>query len=203
MITDRTAPSASTRSRPTSDTDRARGLAGLMVRIQAGDREAFRDLYDDTIAIAHATAWRTTASPEHASEVAQEVFLHLWQHAADYSPARGSVLSWLLMLVHRRAVDRVRQVTSAARRDQRDFHRTGTTSPDVADLAIARHDARQLHDAFAQLSTKHRDAVTLTYLHGCTTREAASLLEIPVGTVKTRVRDGIIALRHHLTAQAA
>lgn len=174
-----------------------------MEDVSRGDDHAFRDLYDLTVTVAHATAVRTTRSHEHAAEVVQEVYLHVWSHAADYSPARGSVLGWLLMLVHRRAVDRVRTVSSAVRRDQQDFDRTDPTSPDVADLGIARHEALRLRGAIAQLPPKQRDAVTLTYLQGYTHLEAASLLAIPVGTVKTRVRTGVAALRIHLGSEAA
>lgn len=170
-------------------------LAALMAQVQAGDEEAFRDLYDATVTIAHATAVRTTWSAEHAAEVVQEVYLYAWQHAGDYASDRGPVLNWLLMLVHRRAVDRVRRVNSASVRDQRDFHRSTTTTPDTAELGIARHEAGRLRVAIGRLSDKQRDALTLTYLHGLTTREAAALLEIPVGTVKTRVRDAIASLR--------
>lgn len=183
--------------------ERARDLVALMARVQHGDQDAFRDLYDHSVPIAHAVAVRTTRSPEHAAEVVQEVYLHVWQHAADFVPERGSVLGWMLMLVHRRAVDRVRSVTSSNLRDQRDADRAAATVPDVAELGLARLDALALRRAVGRLSSKQRDAVTLTYLQGLTVREAAVRLGIPGGTVKTRVRDGITALRGHLGADAA
>ncbi len=181
-------------------------LAGLMAQVQGGDEDAFRTLYDLTVAAAHLTAFRTTRSADHAAEVVQEVFLHAWQQARAYDPTKASVLSWLLMLTHRRAVDRVRSVTSAVLRDQKEFHTTEVTRVHVADVAddvVAQHEAMDVRGAVERLPRKQRDAVTLTYLHGCTMREAATVLDVPVGTLKTRVRDGVAALRHQLGAQAA
>lgn len=174
-----------------------------MARVQDGDHDAFRDLYDHSVTVVHATALRTTRSPEHAAEVVQEVYIHAWQRARDFDLERGPVLGWLVMLTHRRAVDRVRTETSARLRDQRDFHRSDTSTPDVADLGVARHEASRLRVAVRGLSEKQRTAVTLTYLQGYTVREAAGILGIPEGTVKTRTRDGVAALREHLGAQAA
>ena len=150
-----------------------------MVRVQSGDRDAFDDLYGLTSASAHVTALRTTWSVEHAAEVVQEVYLYAWQQASAYDPTKASVLSWLLMLTHRRAVDRVRAVTSAVQRDQGDFHRTDVATADIADVVVAQDEASGVRGAVRRLPQKQREAVTLTYLHGYTTQEAACAARRP------------------------
>ena len=108
-----------------------------------------------------------------------------------------------MMLARRRAVDRVRHVVRTNQREQRDASTTDRTVPDVADLGLARHEARRLRGALQHLSALQRDAVVLTFLDGYTHEQAAVLLCVPLGTLKTRVRAGVIRLRRQLEAPAA
>ena len=142
-------------------------------------------------------------SPEQSAEVVQELYLYVWLNAASFDGARGSVPNWLAMLGHRRAVDRVRHVTRAHLRDQRSAAAAERTVPDVADLGVARHEAARLRGAVGQLSALQRDAVVLTFLDGYTHEQAARLLSVPLGTLKTRVRSGVLNLRQQLLAPAA
>ncbi|MGI3783146.1 MAG: sigma-70 family RNA polymerase sigma factor, partial [Janthinobacterium lividum] len=172
-------------------------------RVARGDEAAFRELYDLTHARVGQVVTGTVRSPEHAAEVVQEVFLYVWLNAASFDAVRGPVLAWMMMLARRRAVDRVRHVVRANLREQRDAAATEHTVPDVADLGVARHEAARLRGALGHLSALQRDAVVLTFIDGYTHEQAALLLSVPLGTLKTRVRAGVIRLRRHLEAPAA
>jgi RNA polymerase sigma-70 factor (ECF subfamily) len=178
-------------------------LALLLEGVQRGDETAFRQLYDLTHVRVGQVVTATLRSPEHAAEVVQEVYLHVWLHAESFDVLRGPVLAWLTMLARRRAVDRVRHVVRTNLREQRDAACTDHTVPDVADLGLARHEAARLRKALRHLSDLQRDAVVLTFIDGYTHEQAALLLSVPLGTLKTRVRAGVIRLRHHLAAPAA
>ncbi len=181
----------------------AEALADLVAQVQDGDQRAFRELYDLTHRRVLQVVARTTRAPDHAVEVVQDVYLYAWQHARTFDAGRGSVLAWLLMLAHRRAVDRVRQVTRAAARDQRWAVESDETVDDVAVLGLALHEASQVHAALGRLTARQREAVALTFLHGYSHRDAALHLEVPLGTLKTRVRDGVTNLRAQLCPRAA
>jgi len=178
-------------------------LAPLVARVRAGDEAAFRELYDLTQARVTRVVASTVRSPEHSAEVVQEVYLYVWLNAAAFDEVQGSVYAWLLMLARRRAVDRVRHVVRSNLRDQREAAEADRAVPDVADLGVARHEAGRLRVALERLSTVQRDAVVLTFLDGHTHEQAARLLSVPVGTLKTRVRAGVLSLRQHLAAPAA
>jgi len=178
-------------------------LVHLLRGTQQGEEDAFRELYALTHRSVARVVTATLRSPEHSAEVVQEVYLHVWQHASSFDEMRGSVLGWILMLARRRAVDRVRHVAGVVRRDHRDAATADVTTPDVADLGVARHEADQLRRAVGRLSDRQREAVVLTFLRGLTHEQAAALLSIPLGTLKTRVRAGVTSLRDHLAAPAA
>jgi RNA polymerase sigma-70 factor (ECF subfamily) len=135
-----------------------------------------------------------------SEEVMQEVLLEAWRTASRYDPARGSAMSWLMMLAHRRAVDRVRSEQRAADREQR------ATSAQVdyddvieaVESALDRERVRRCLDALTDLQ---RESVTLAYYGGYSYSEVARLLGVPSGTVKTRMRDGLIRLRDCLGAE--
>ncbi len=171
-----------------------------MARVQSGDEAAFADLYDLTHVRVGSIIARTLRAPEHSAEVMQEVFLYAWQNAQSYDPARGTIITWLAVLARGRAIDRVRAVTRSVARDHRHIDLDQDVVPDVADLGIALHEAAQLRDAVQRLDAKQREAVELTHLGGYTQQEAAILLSVPLGTLKTRVRAGLASLRANLQA---
>ena len=174
-------------------------LAALLKLSGRGDEAAFAKLYDATAARAYGLAVRVVRDPSQAEEVAQEAFLEIWRTASRFDDSRGSAVSWILTLVHRKAVDRVRSVERAAARDQQHFeHETRAPEPDVSDLVIARDDGRRVRDALQRLPEVQRTALELAYFDGRSQREVAEYLEVPLGTVKTRIRDAMKRLRTYL-----
>lgn len=171
-------------------------LAELLNRSARGDRAAFAALYDATSRRAYGLAVRVVRDRAQAEEVTQEAYLDVWRTASRYDPARGSALSWVLTIVHRKAVDRVRSAESAAHRETLYHHRNQPAEHDVtADAAHASLEARRVRAALTALTPVQREAVELAYLGGYTHTEVATLLQLPLGTAKTRIRDGLIRLR--------
>ena len=174
-------------------------LAELLKRSSRGDEAAFAELYDATSARAFGLAVRVLRDRAQAEEVTQESYLDCWRHAARFDVAKGSAISWLLTIVHRKAVDRVRSAEASGRRDAAYGHREIAVAHDVtAEAATASLEATRVRTALADLTTKQREAVELAFLGGYTHTEVAGLLDLPVGTAKTRIRDGLIRLRDAL-----
>ncbi|WP_331716252.1 sigma-70 family RNA polymerase sigma factor [Occultella aeris] len=132
-----------------------------------------------------------------AAEVTQDCYLQVWQQSARFDAARGSVLAWMLTLAHRRAVDRVRSAQAAGVRDAHYAVREPTQERDVGEAVVDALEAERVRRALATLTTIQREAIELAYLGGYTHTEVAGLLDIPLGTAKTRLRDGLIRLRDH------
>ena len=171
-------------------------LAALLRASARGDEVAFAQLYDATAARAHGLALRVVRDPAQAEEVTQEAFLEVWRTAARFDSDRGSALSWLLTLTHRKAVDRVRSAEASSRRDTSYHSQNQPIDHDsTAEAATASMEARRVRGALASLTPVQREAVELAYFGGYTHTEVASMLQLPVGTAKTRIRDGLIRLR--------
>jgi RNA polymerase sigma-70 factor, ECF subfamily len=170
---------------------------GELLRLSGrGDESAFSALYDATSSRAYGLALRVVRDPAQAEEVTQEAYLETWRTAARYDPDRGSAVSWLLTIVHRKAVDRVRSAEASTRRDTTYHLRTQPVPHDTtAEAAHASMDAHRVRGALATLTRVQREALELAYFGGYTHTEVAGLLELPVGTAKTRIRDGLIRLR--------
>ena len=171
-------------------------LAELLKLSGRGDEAAFARLYDATAARAFGLAVRVVRDPAQAEEVAQEAFLEIWRTASRFDPARGSAVSWILTLVHRKAVDRVRSAEASTRRDTTYHQSTQTVEHDsTAEAAQASMEARRVRQALGSLTEVQREALELAYFKGYTHTEVATMLDLPVGTAKTRIRDGLIRLR--------
>ena len=171
-------------------------LADLLQRSARGDRAAFAELYDATAARAHGLALRVVRDPAQAEEVTQEAFLDVWRTASRYDAERGSALAWLMTIVHRKAVDRVRSAEASGRREATYHQRNQTVDHDTtAEAAHASLEAHRVRSALRQLTDVQREAIELAYFGGYTHTEVAALLDLPVGTAKTRIRDGLIRLR--------
>lgn len=168
-----------------------------------GDDHAFAALYDDLAPRIYGVVLRILADPHQAEEVTQEVFLHIWQNSDRFDPARGSAFSWAMTMAHRRAVDRVRASEAWRRRDDADAALVRQSPEDLtADAAHASLDAQRLRAGLATLSVIQRRALELAYFGGYTHTEVARLLQIPLGTAKTRIRDGLIQLRDVMSPAA-
>lgn len=174
-------------------------LEGLMEQIARGDQEAFSELYDRTAPRVLGLVERVLVDHAQSEEVAQEVFLEIWKDAARFDTQKGKALSWMLTLAHRRAVDRVRASQSGRDRDERIGKRDAETSYDnVSETAEIRIEHERVTRAMAGISELQREAISLAYYGGYSQREVAEILSIPVGTVKTRLRDGMARLRDEL-----
>ena len=174
-------------------------LAELLKRASRGDEGAFAEWYDATSARAFGLAVRVLRDRAQAEEVTQEAYLECWRHAARFDPAKGSAISWLLTIVHRKAVDRVRSAEAASRRDEAYSHKEQAVDHDsTAEAATASLEATRVRAALSDLTLKQRQAVELAFLGGYTHTEVARMLDLPIGTAKTRIRDGLIRLRDAL-----
>ncbi|MBA2954896.1 sigma-70 family RNA polymerase sigma factor [Nocardioides sp. MAH-18] len=171
-------------------------LADLLKRAGRADETAFAALYDATAARVHGLALRVVRDPAQAEEVTQEAFLEIWRTASRFDPARGSALGWLLTITHRTAVDRVRSAEASSRRDSSYHQQNQPVDHDTtAEAAQASLEAHRVRSAMATLTEVQREAVGLAYFGGYTHTEVAKMLDLPVGTAKTRIRDGLIRLR--------
>ena len=160
-----------------------------------GDAAHLADLLRQA-ARAYGLALRVVRNPAHAEEVTQEAYLDAWRSSTRYDVDRGSAAGWLLTIVHRKAVDRVRSVEAATARDETWNREAAPTDHDqTAETAHASLDAARVRGAVATLTDVQRRAVELTYFGGYTHTEVATLLDVPLGTAKTRIRDGLIRLR--------
>jgi RNA polymerase sigma-70 factor, ECF subfamily len=171
-------------------------LEELMILVARGDELAFERLYDELAGPILGLVRRVLRDPAQSEEVAQEVLVELWRTACRYRPDRGSVRTWALTLAHRRAVDRVRSAQAATQREDRVAgSEVGRPFDEVADEVTARLEREQVRRCMGTLTELQRESVVLAYYGGYTYREVAQLLDAPLGTVKTRLRDGLIRLR--------
>ncbi len=171
-------------------------LADLLKACGRGDQTAFARLYDATSSRVVGLAVRVVRDPAQAEEVAQEALLEIWRTSSRFDPAKGSPLGWMLTIVHRKAVDRVRSAEASTRRDTTYHQRNQPVEHDsTAEAATATLEARRVRQALSGLTPVQREALELAYFGGYTHTEVATMLELPVGTAKTRIRDGLIRLR--------
>ncbi len=186
---------------PRSPEDSAADLE-LLRRVAAGDRGAVDDLYQRFRRPAFALARRVLGDDVLAEDVLQDVFLAIWRDPGAFDGARGSVASWLLTLVHHKAVDAVRREESHRRRHTRAEEELALAAPtqttDVEDTAWERLVAERVRGALHALPAPQREALTLAYYGGYTQREVAALTGTPLGTVKTRMLTGMRRLKDTL-----
>lgn len=173
-------------------------LASMIKDIAEGDATAFDQLYTETSARIYGLVLRVLRCPDQAAEVTQEVYLQVWRTADRFDPERSRSTVWLSMLAHRRAVDRVRSVQAARVRDGVFAERCDRAYDEVWEDVVIRSEAAHIRTALLGLSTVQRESLVLTYFGGHTAGTVAAMLQVPVGTVKTRIRDGLINLRRNL-----
>lgn len=168
----------------------------LLVRVARGDDAAFALLYDRLSPTVYGMCRRVLRDPAESEEVAQEVFLEIWRTAPRFDAGRGSARAWCTAIAHARAVDRVR--SSERRRARED--RVMRPDPDPGDVVVeevtVRLEAERVRRALDELPGRQRESLVLAYYGGHTQTEISAMLDVPLGTVKTRIRDAIGRLRH-------
>ncbi|MGN6245589.1 MAG: sigma-70 family RNA polymerase sigma factor [Motilibacteraceae bacterium] len=173
-----------------------RPLDGTLLRVARGDEAAFEELYDAMAGSVFGVVRRVLRDPAQSEEVAQEVLVEVWRSATRFDPERGSAQTWILTMAHRRAVDRVRSAQAASDREERVGAREHVTAyDDVVEQVETRLEVEAVRRCLGSLTELQREAVNLAFYGGYTHREVAELLDAPLGTVKTRLRDGLIRLR--------
>jgi RNA polymerase sigma-70 factor, ECF subfamily len=169
--------------------------ATLLARVARGDQAAFETVYDQFAGPVYGLVRKVLRDPAQSEEVAQEVLLEVWRTASRFDPGRGSVSAWVMTIAHRRAVDRVRSENAAAVREQKLIPLQEEAGDDVAELVEGTLDRQRVLHCLDSLSSLQAESVTLAYYGGYTYSQVAELLGVPLGTVKTRIRDGLIRLR--------
>ncbi|MFD0204357.1 MULTISPECIES: ECF RNA polymerase sigma factor SigK [Saccharothrix] len=168
----------------------------LLALVARGDDKAFARLYDVVAGRVFSLVRRVVRDHAQSEEVTQEVLVEVWRTAGRYDPGRGSALAWVMTMAHRRAVDRVRSAQAATRREDLAARLDVETPFDaVSEQVAARVERRQVRRCLSMLTELQRESILLGYFQGYTYPETASVLGIPLGTVKTRMRDGLIRLR--------
>lgn len=176
--------------------------ATLAAALARGDKEALARLYDLLGRPLYSLAWSITGDAAESQDVIQDVFLQLWHKAADYQPTRGSYFAWAAALTRNRAIDRVRQ---RQRRGRIIRDAAGDLLPDAAGPRDAgealwmREKAAAVRRALADLTPAQRSALELAFLSGLTQKQIAKRLGEPLGTVKARIRRGLLRLRESLS----
>lgn len=174
----------------------------LISLIEDGDADAFEVVYDRHARTAYSLAFRLLGDRAAAEDLTQDAFLLLWRRAERYAPARGSVRTWLLSLVHHRGVDRLRTVGAVARRQEvlESEARGSAASPDTAADAVGRAMAADVRQELTRLPDAQSQVLRLAYYGGYTHQEIADMLGLRLGTVKSRMRLGLDRLRQALSA---
>ncbi|MBQ0878801.1 MULTISPECIES: sigma-70 family RNA polymerase sigma factor [Streptomyces] len=178
-------------------------LQQLIREVALGDQDSFAAVYDAVAGPVLGVVRAVLRDQAQSEEVAQEVLVEVWRTAPRYRPERGTVINWILTLAHRRAVDRVRSVEAAVARDHKAALLDRTPEYDeVTEQVETRLEREQVRRCLRTLTEIQRQSVTLAYYRGLTYRQVAEALALPLGTVKTRLRDGLIRLRDCLGVSA-
>ena len=188
---------------PEDASDPVDHVGELLQRIAGGDEAAFARLYDLLSPRVFGLILRVLVDRAQSEEVLQEVFLEVWRSASRFAPNRGQGRTWVLTIAHRRAVDRVRASQASSDRDVRiGFRDLDVAHDGVAEQVELRVEAERVTTALRGLPEAQREALTLAYYGGYSQSEIAALVGAPLGTIKTRMRDGLSRLRAEMGVTA-
>jgi RNA polymerase sigma-70 factor (ECF subfamily) len=176
--------------------------ATIVRSIAAGDQLALHALYERTHRLVFTLIMRLTANREIAEELMVDVFHDVWRRASQYDPANGTVLGWIMNQARSRAIDRLRFESRQKRNQAVDLQPLAEVAADPQDELEVREQGESLRAALAVLTPDERQAIETTFFSGLTHVEAAARLNQPLGTIKTRIRSGLLKLRQRLTAEA-
>jgi RNA polymerase sigma-70 factor, ECF subfamily len=177
------------------DTDRDPDLAVLLAQVARGDHGAFELLYNAMAGPVYGVVRQVLRDPAQSEEIAQEVLLEIWRTASRFDPAKGSPAAWALTIAHRRAVDRVRSENACSRREEKVAADLTGELDDVAEVVAATLDRQRVRRCLDGLTELQRESIKLAYYGGYSYPQVAQLLGVALGTVKTRIRDGLIRMR--------
>jgi len=167
-----------------------------------GDRDAFTSLYEFLAPRVLGVITRVLRDQSQSEEVTQEVFLEIWQTAPRFDATKGNPVTWIMTIAHRRAIDRVRAAQASRVRDLkigiRDYDVSHDSVAEAGEMSLERI---RIAKAMATLTPRQREAISLSYYDGLSHSEIAIALDIPVGTVKTRMRDGMLKLRKAMESE--
>ena len=166
----------------------------LVRRVARGDSAAFEELYDELSPAVHGLARRVVRDPARAEDVTQEVFLEVWRKATRFDEGLGKARTWVMTIAHRRAVDAVRRSEAQKRQDHHGAPEE-VSHDEPADVLITAEEHGAVRDCLDTLTELQLESVRLAYYNGYTYGEVATLLDKPLPTIKTRMRDGLIRLR--------
>lgn len=174
-------------------------LHTLLADCAAGDRDAFERLYDRTNARIYGLALRVIRDPHYAEEIVQESYLQFWKNASDYHPGRGSAITWMLTITHRRAVDRVRSEELHHRRsDEYGAASAAVPAATPIELIVEGDEANTLRGCLGDLTELQRSSIEMSYFDGLSYPEVAEQTSTPLPTIKSRIRDGLRRLKNCL-----
>ena len=174
--------------------------ADLLSRVVQADQSALAAFYDKSSRMVYGVALRILSDPSAAEEVTLDVYMRVWSQAGTYDSSRGSPLAWLMTIARNKAIDRLRNTEGPKRHEQplEEFH-TMIASGDNPETTTALAEGQlQVRQALRRLSPEQREVIEIAYFRGLSQSEIAEKLEIPVGTVKTRMRTGMLKLREFL-----
>lgn len=190
---------------PSSGDDRNREQGRLVAAMARGDKTAMAALYDQLSGPLHALAYRMLGDATEAQDLTHDIFLQLWRTAASYEPGRGTVFSWAATLTRNRAIDRIRS-------RQRRSEILSTAAPELqpappaggddSAAALGQHEqSAVVRAALAELAPDQQQAIELAFFSGLTQQEIAARLKEPLGTIKARIRRGLLKLKDRLPAR--
>jgi RNA polymerase sigma-70 factor (ECF subfamily) len=186
----------------TAGEDRNQQQAGLLAAMARGEKAALSALYDQLSGPLYSLAYRMLADPTEAQDLIQDIFLQAWRTAGSYDPGRGSVFSWLATLVRNRAIDRIRMRQRRAELLSQAAPDLQPASGEDSSGSLWRHEkAEAVRSALAGLAADQQQAIELAYFSGLTQQEIAARLDEPLGTIKARIRRGLLKLKDLLPAR--